>query len=307
MRTAFIEALTGAAEHDDRIWLLTADLGYSALEGFAKRFPGRFVNVGVAEQNMAGVAAGLAASGKVPFIYSIANFLAFRSLEQIRNDIAHHQANVKIVAVGGGFAYGQQGYTHHGIEDLAVMRALPGMTVVAPADPVETRLATRAIATCPEPCYLRLGKAGEPVVHKRVPAFQLGRAIEVRQGKALTLVSTGGMLSRTLEVADRLAAEGFCPRVLSMHTIKPLDGGAIVRAAAETGGIISVEEHSVTGGLGSAIADFLATRGCTTGFFRKFGVPDRVSHEVGSQGHLIGLCGDLYALARPLVGTVRAA
>jgi transketolase len=300
MRTAFIEALCEAAERDPRIWLLTADLGYSVLEGFAERFPRRYVNVGVAEQNMASIAGGLARSGKIPFIYSIANFPTLRCLEQIRNDICYHEGNVKIVAVGGGFCYGPQGYTHHGVEDLAIMRALPGMTVVAPADPVETRLATGALAARSGPCYLRLGKAREPVLHAADPHFEIGQAVEVRPGRALTFISTGGMLQKTLAVADRLAAEGVAARVLSMHTLKPLDEEAVLRAAAETGGIVSVEEHSVTGGLGSAIADVLAQSGCRAGFFRKFGAPDRVWHEVGSQDHLLSLCGDLYQLARGL-------
>jgi len=172
------------------------------------------------------------------------------------------------------------------------------MTVVAPADPVEARLATRAICVHAGPCYLRLGHAREPVLHSAPPAFELGRAIQVRAGRALTLISTGGMLQSTLAVAERLAAEGSAPRVLSMHTVKPLDEQAVLRAAAETGGIVSVEEHSVTGGLGSAIADVLAVSGCRVGFFRKFGIPDRVAHEVGSREHLLGLCGDLYGLAR---------
>ncbi|HWC90599.1 MAG TPA: transketolase C-terminal domain-containing protein [Pirellulales bacterium] len=307
MRTAFIEALCLAAQLDDRIWLLTADLGYSVLEIFAQRFPRRYLNVGVAEQNMAGIAAGLAHSGKLPVIYSIANFPTFRCLEQLRNDICHQQANVKIVAVGGGYAYGPQGHSHHAIEDLAVMRALPGMTVVAPADPVEARLATGAICAHAGPCYLRLGKAREPVLHVAPPAFELGRAIQVRSGRALTLISTGGMLQKTLAVAERLAAEGSAPRVLSMHTIKPLDEQAVLRAAAETGGIISVEEHSVTGGLGSAIADVMALGGCRVGFFRKFGIPDQVNHEVGTQEHLLGQCGDLYRLATTAVSQSRAA
>src|SRR5689334_14978381 len=146
MRTSFIEALCEVAEQNDRVWLLTADLGYSVLERFASRFPRRYMNVGVAEQNLIGVAAGLARCGKIPFVYSIANFPTLRCLEQIRNDVCYHHGNVKVVAVGGGFSYGAQGYTHHGIEDLSIMRSLPGMTVVAPADPTEARLATSALA-----------------------------------------------------------------------------------------------------------------------------------------------------------------
>ena len=208
MRTTFIETLMEVAAADERVWLLTGDLGYSVLEPFAARFPDRYLNVGVAEQNMTGIAAGLARSGKVVFTYSIANFPTFRCLEQIRVDVCYHGGDVKVVAVGGGFAYGAQGYTHHGIEDLAAMRSLPGMAVVAPGDPVETRLATRAIAARPGPCYLRLGKAREPVVHEGDPSFALGRAIAVREGRDLTLISTGGMLAGAIAAADSLRAEG---------------------------------------------------------------------------------------------------
>jgi transketolase len=300
MRTAFIETLCDLASRDERIWLLTGDLGYSVLERFATRFPDRYVNVGVAEQNMIGIAAGLARCGKMPWVYSIANFPTFRCLEQIRNDVCYHDGNVKIVAVGAGFAYGPHGYTHHGLEDVAILRALPNMTVVAPADPVETRLATKAIAHVPSPCYLRLGKAREAVVHEHEPDFALGKAILVRPGSDLTLISTGGMLEETLAVAARLETTGIEARVLSMHTVKPLDAEAIRCAAEETEAIVSVEEHSITGGLGSAVAEVLAESG--TGVrFRRFGVPDELRHAVGSQSHLRQVCGNLEEVARSLV------
>jgi transketolase len=293
MRTSFIETLCDVAEQDQRVWLLTADLGYSVLEVFRERFPRRYVNVGVAEQNLIGVAAGLARSGKVVFVYSIANFPTLRCLEQIRVDVCYHEANVKVVAVGGGFTYGPQGYTHHGVEDLAILRALPGMTVVAPGDPIETRLATVALAAWPGPCYLRLGKAREPVVHTGQPDFVLGKAITVRQGYDVSLVSTGGMLGESMAVAERLHGLGVEARVLSMHTVKPIDEEAVLRAARETGGLVTVEEHSVTGGLGSAVADVLAVSGVAARRFRKFGVPDELYHRVGSQDYMRGLAGDL--------------
>ncbi|MCE9606313.1 MAG: transketolase [Planctomycetia bacterium] len=307
MRTSFIETLCEVAARDERIWLLTADLGYSVLETFRDRFPRRYLNVGVAEQNMAGIAAGLARCGKVPFIFSIANFPTFRCLEQIRVDICYHEANVKIVSVGGGFSYGPQGYTHHGIEDLAVMRCLPGMTVVAPGDPEETRGATEAVAQAAGPCYLRLGKAKEPSVHASQPKFRLGRALMLRDGSDLTLISTGAMLAETVRTAARLEADGLSVRVLSMHTVKPLDHEAVLAAAKQTGGIVSVEEHSLVGGLGSAIADLLAESGKPFGFFRKFGVPDEVRQYVGSQEYLRRRCGDLYNLARSCVRLRRVA
>jgi transketolase len=265
MRTAFIETLCELAKRDERIWLLTGDLGYSVLECFASRFPDRFVNVGVAEQNMTGVAAGLALCGKIVFIYSIANFPIMRCLEQIRNDVCYHNLNVKIVAVGGGLAYGPAGYTHHAVEDLAVMRAMPNMTIVAPGDPVETGLATRAIANWPGPCYLRLGKTREPVVHQTEPEFQIGKAIVVQQGRDTTLISTGGILELVVRAAHRLNSEGYSAQVLSMPTLCPLDKEAILLAARQTGRIITVEEHD-SGGLGSAVAEVLAQAGCSTSF-----------------------------------------
>ena len=282
MRTTFIDTLCELAEHDERIWLLTGDLGYSVLERFASRFPRRFVNVGVAEQNMTGVAAGLALCGKVVFTYSIANFPTLRCLEQIRNDVCYHNLNVKIVAVGGGFAYGAQGMTHHATEDLAIMRALPNMAVVAPGDPVETRLATRAIVNWPGPCYLRLGKAGEPVVHQTPPAFTIGKAITVREGSSVTLISTGGMLHNALQAAELLAQQQIQARVLSMHTLKPLDNESVLAAALETSTIVTIEEHSLIGGLGSAVSETLS-KGMPKGIrFRSLGMPDRFA-DIGSQ------------------------
>ncbi|HEY1011419.1 MAG TPA: transketolase C-terminal domain-containing protein, partial [Herpetosiphonaceae bacterium] len=231
MRTAFIETLCELAETDERIWLVCADLGYSVVERFRDRFPERFVNAGVAEQLMTGMAAGLALSGKIVFTYSIANFPVMRCLEQIRNDVCYHNLPVKIVAVGGGLAYGAAGYTHHGVEDLAVMRVLPNMTVVAPGDPTEARLATRALVDWPGPCYLRLGKAGEPRVHDAEPPFAVGRAIELRAGRDLALLSTGGMLATVVEAAAELARQGVEAAVISMPTLAPLDRAALERAA----------------------------------------------------------------------------
>jgi transketolase len=307
MRTAFIDTLCELAAADERIWLLTGDLGYSVLERFAIAYPRRYVNVGVAEQNLAGIAAGLARCGKIPFIYSIANFPTLRCLEQIRNDICYHEGNVKIVAVGGGFTYGAQGYTHHGVEDLAIMRALPNMMVVAPGDPVETRLATQAIVHHSGPCYLRLGKAKEPVVHETEPDFALGRAILVRAGWDVTLVSTGGMLFETVEVAERLEAESIGARVLSMHTIKPLDEAAVLRAARETMAVVTVEEHRLTGGLGSAVADVLAASQLRLPRFRKFGIPDELYHRIGSQAYLRRMAGDLFDVVCSLLSHRKAA
>lgn len=263
MRNTFVETLCEVAAEDPRVWLVCGDLGFSVLEVFAQKFPDRYLNAGVSEQNMTGIAAGLANCGKIVFTYSIANFPVMRCLEQIRNDVCYHNLNVRVVAVGGGLAYGTQGYTHHGVEDLAVTRVLPNMTVVAPADPIETRLATRALVKHSGPCYLRLGKANEPKVHAKEPEFQLGRAIEVRAGSDVTLISTGGVLETALQAADKLAAGKISARVVSMHTIAPLDVETILRAARETECIVTVEEHAL-GGLSAAVAEqlALANAGC---------------------------------------------
>lgn len=258
MRTAFIKTLCELAEQDDRIWLLTGDLGYSVLENFSQRFPKRYINMGVAEQNMTGVAAGLALEGKTVFTYSIANFPVMRCLEQIRNDVCYHNLNVKVVAVGGGVAYGAAGYTHHAVEDLAVMRAMPNMTVLAPGDPVEVQLATRAIVDWQGPCYLRLGKGGEPIIHQIEPVFEIGKSIVMREGNDVTLISTGGILSEVVSAAEQLAPQ-IQARVLSMPTVKPLDRDVLLKAAGETKLLVTVEEHSAVGGLGSAVALILST------------------------------------------------
>ena len=236
--------------------MIYVDLGYSVLEAFADRFPKRYLNAGVAEQNMTGIAAGLALTGKIAITYSIANFPIMRCLEQVLNDVCYHNLNVKIVSVGGGLAYGSHGYTHHGVEDLAVMSATPNMTVIAPGDPIEARAATRAVIARPGPAYLRLGKAGEPVLHKTEIDFQVGRALLVEDGDDLTLISAGGMLGEVLNAAATPQNNGYSIRVLSMPCLAPFDGEAVRCASVETRGIITGEEHG-PGGLGTRAAEFL--------------------------------------------------
>jgi transketolase len=286
MRTAFFRALMQAAEHDERIHLVVGDLGFGVVEPFAERFPKRYLNAGVAEQNMTGIAAGMALSGKVVFTYSIANFPTLRCLEQVRNDVCYHQANVKIVAVGGGFAYGALGMTHHAVEDLAILRALPEMTVVAPGDPIEASAATYAIAAHPGPCYLRLGRAGEPVVHAAPIKFEIGKAIPLREGNDVTIISTGGMLATAIEVANALMVRGLEARVLSMHTLKPLDTEAVLAAMRETRALVTLEEHSIIGGLGSAVAEVLSESGGMGIPFKRLGIGISFTTEVGSQEFL---------------------
>jgi transketolase len=303
MRTAFIEELLGCAGKRSDVMLLTADLGFSVLERFRDALPKQYLNVGVAEQNMMGVAAGLAHLGKVVFTYSIANFPTLRCFEQVRNDVCYHRLPVRVVAVGGGFTYSTQGYTHHGVEDIGVMRTLPGMTVIAPGDPHEAMLATRALCDLPGPAYLRLGKAGEPKVHASIPAdFRIGKALTLCEGGDLTLISTGGMLRHTVDVAELLRAkDGVKARVLSMHTVKPLDVEAVARAAEETGAIITVEEHNVSSGLASVVAQALATLPGRKPLFHAHGVPDEPYSRSGSLEHMREMMGDLRRSALELV------
>lgn len=298
MRTTFLKTLCELAAQDERIWLVTVDLEFSVLEPFYERFRERYINVGVAEQNMVGIAGGLAEAGKTVFTYSIANFATLRCLEQIRNDVCYHSANVKVVSVGGGLSYGPQGYTHHAIEDLAILRSLPGMTVVAPGDPVETELATRAIAAHAGPCYLRLGKASEPVVHEVRPEFALGRGIEVRRGTDGALITTGGMLAAGVAASDALRGEGLEVAVISMPTVKPLDAKAVLEAG-RLGVVITAEEHTITGGLGSAVAEVLVeSSGARPRFFR-YGLPDRLHEVIGTQEFIReSVAGDLTEFVR---------
>jgi len=246
------------------------------------------VNAGVAEQDMTGIAAGLALCGKIVFTYSIANFPTLRCFEQIRNDVCYHNANVKVVSVGGGLAYGALGVTHHATEDIAVMRTLPNMTVVAPGDAFEAELATRALVAQQGPAYLRLGRSGEPRVHWDGLDFQLGKSVRLTEGSDITLIATGTMLYTAVQVAERLSQDGIQARVLSMHTVKPLDAEAVHAAASETAAIVTIEEHSILGGLGSRrggdpgrtprVPSSVQTLGSTTDvhfFSGKSGLPQR--------------------------------
>ena len=301
MRTTFIKTLTEAAARDPRVTLVVGDLGFGVVTDFAQRFPLQFLNVGVAEQNMTGVAAGMAMAGKIVFTYSIANFPTLRCLEQIRNDVCYHNANVVVVAVGGGYAYGALGMTHHATEDLAILRSLPQMTVLAPGDPIEAAAATKAAAAGMGPVYLRLGRDKEPIVHQGPISWSVGKALTVRDGSDLTLISTGAMLATTVTVADMLADRGIHARVLSMHTVKPLDADAVFAAARDTGRIATIEEHSILGGLGGSVAEVLCEADIPNVRFRRIGLPSRFTKDVGDQDYLRKLHGlDPYSILERL-------
>lgn len=284
MRNAFIKALEEETRKNKNVFFVTGDLGYSVIEKFQKKFPNQFLNAGVAEQDMTGIAAGLASTGKIVFTYSIGNFSTLRCLEQVRNDVCYHNLNVKVVAVGGGLQYGALASTHHAVEDLAIMRALPNMVVLAPGDRVEADLATRAAIAQKGPCYLRL--SAEPrAIHVKPPRFTIGKAITMREGKDICLISTGSMLATALDTADLLKKSGIRAAVLSMHTVKPIDRGAILRAAKKTGRIVTIEEHSVIGGLGGAVAEVLAVSGARAAL-EIVGVNDQFAKKVGSRDFL---------------------
>jgi transketolase len=257
VRNTFISTLTELAERDPNLWLLCGDLGFSVLERFATRIPDRYVNVGVAEQNMAGVAAGLALSGKTVFIYSIGNFPTFRCLEQLRNDVGYHGADVKVVSVGGGFAYGSQGYTHHAIEDVAVMSVLPAMEVFVPCDPFEVRRITTTIAASKQPSYLRLSRSGEPLLGESSDDWDPRKLRVLREGRDVVIMASGPIASACLEAAERLSPE-MDVGVVSVACLKPLDDARVHELVGDARAIVTVEEHILRGGLHAAVATCLA-------------------------------------------------
>jgi transketolase len=278
----FAATLLELARQDSDLLVVTSDSrGSAKLAPFAKAAPGQIVEVGIAEQNLVGVAAGLAAAGKNVFAVSPACFLTARSLEQIKNDLCYSDRPVTAVGISAGVSYGALGTTHHSLHDYAVLRAIHNITIVAPADNFETREAVRAAARSTKPLYLRFGKKRMPNLPRVKPGFELGKASLIREGNDLSFLACGETVAPTFEAADLLAAEGIQCRVLSWHTIKPLDQTTILNAATETGGVITVEEHSVNGGLGEACASLLLQAGIHARF-KIVGFPDE--HTVtGSQ------------------------
>jgi len=271
-RDAWVATLIELAEADRRIVAVVNDsVGSSKLGPFQARFPDRLVNVGIAEQDMVGVGAGLANGGKVPFVSAAACFLTARAMEQIKVDAAYSQHHMVLVGQSPGMAYGELGPTHHSIEDLAWLRTIPGLTVIVPTDRIETAQAIRWAAGAGRPVFIRVSRMGVPDVMPEGYQFQPGRAVELRSGHDVTIVATGTTVSRALDAATSLEADGVSARVLAMPTIKPLDGEALLAAARETAGIVTVEE-ALTSGLGGAVAEHLATRHPTR--MRFVGVPD---------------------------------
>ena len=261
------------AEHKDVV-VLDADLAAATKTGvFKKAFPERFIDCGIAESNMMGVAAGLATTGLVPFASSFAMFAAGRAFEQVRNSIGYPHLNVKIGATHAGISVGEDGATHQCNEDIALMRTIPGMVVISPADDVEAKAAVKAAYEHQGPVYLRFGRLAVPVINDRPDyKFEIGKGVVLREGKDLTIIATGLPVSNCLEAAEKLAADGIDAKVINIHTIKPLDEELVVAAAKETGKVVTVEEHSVIGGLGSAVCDVLAEKAPTK--VMKIGIND---------------------------------
>ena len=285
MRDAFLAALTSLAEKDKDIILLTADLGYGVFEEFESRFPNQYFNVGVAEQNMTGVASGLSLEGKKVVTYSIGNFPTLRCLEQIRNDACYHDANITIVASGGGFSYGSLGMSHHATEDLAILRALPNISVVAPCTANEAGEAIKAMIQKGGVAYLRLDKTNAEESPIESP-FIIGKARRYKEGNDITLVAIGGILNDVNIASVELKKLGINARVVGMHTIKPIDKDEIIDAATNTGGIVTVEEHNIDGGLGSAVSEICMDYGVIPKKFLRIGLNNEYSSIVGSQQYL---------------------
>ena len=305
MRDAFVRALTALAVDDRRVVLLTADLGFKLFDDFAEKCPGRFFNVGVAEANMISVAAGLALDGLRPFVYSIVPFVTARCLDQIRLDLCEMKLPVTVVGVGGGYAYGPNGPSHHGVDDIGMLRSLPGMTVIAPCDPRETAAAVRAIADLPGPVYLRLGRAKDPVLPGTGDGFTIGEPTVLRKGSSLLLLACGAIASEALRAAELLERQGLDPAVVSAHTVKPL--GSLPDRLSAYRDVFVVEEHGPHGGAFEALAGAMASRFATRPALHQICAPDLFHHRSGSSAFLRRASGlDAAAMAEKIVRTLEA-
>lgn len=291
MRNTFVDTLHSLALENRNIILMTGDLGFGVLTNFAKELPGQFINAGVAEQNMTGMACGLALEGKRVFTYSIGNFNTIRCVEQIRNDVCYHNANVTIVCIGGGFCYGPLGISHHATEDLAILRAIPNLTVIAPGDTTETRLAAQAICKHQGPVYLRLGRGGEPKVYDIDPDFEIGKAISIHNDGDVALLTTGGILKNAVEAREILSQKGVTCSLHSFHTLKPFDNDKLLKILSKSKLIVTIEEHIKSGGLGGCAAEIIAESLDSNTKLLRLGLREGFSSEVGSQEYLRGLNG----------------
>ncbi len=284
MRNAFADELTKLGGEDPRIVMLSGDIGNRLFDKFKAAHTGRFYNCGVAEANMMGVAAGMAMSGLRPIAYTITPFVTTRCLEQIRVDVCYHEAPVTIVAVGAGLSYAGLGPTHHSCEDISFLRSIPNMVVICPGDAWEVRAALRAAIGQQHPVYIRMGKKGEPLVHDDIPPdFAIGRAITIEDGTDVCLLSTGNMLPVVIEAAHLLKEKGVSARVVSFHTIKPLDEACLEAAFTAFPLVATIEEHSLIGGLGAAAAEWVIDHAVKPNTFLRFGTRDAFYKLSGEQ------------------------
>lgn len=268
MRDAYLSALHHLAGENKNILALISDNGAIVYDKFRRDFPQQYFNYGISEANMVASAAGLASCGKIPFAYTITNFLTMRAFEFIRNDVCLQEMNVKLVGTGAGFSYSTLGPTHHGTEDIALMRVLPNLVIFSPASPKETYKAAIACAKHDGPTYLRLGTSKEAEIYNSDYDFVPGRGVILKEGCDASIIATGSIICDALEAAEALEKEKITVRVVNIHTIKPLDSELIVRCARETGAVITLEEHNINGGLGGAAAETLLENGCTPVFVR---------------------------------------
>ena len=286
MRDTFVRTLIDIAKKDKNVILVTGDLGFGVLKPYWEQLPDQFINAGIAEQDMTGFAAGLALEGKTVFTYSIGNFPTLRCIEQIRNDCAYHDANVKVVCVGGGFVYGSLGMSHHATEDIAMMRALPNVTVMAPGDLTEAAEATKAIYEQKGTCYLRLGRGGEQKIHEKIDNFRIGKAIKINDGEKIAVFSTGAIFDEAKGAVEMLKEDGLNPALYTFPTVKPIDKDVITECAKKYDMIVTVEEHNIIGGFGSAVAEVTAEMVDKKAKLVRIGLNDMYSCIVGTQKYL---------------------
>lgn len=289
MRFAVVEEIYEAALRDKMIYFITGDLNHAKVEEFKKNIPDQYLNAGMAEQNLIGVAAGLALSGMKVFVYSIVPFITLRCFEQIKVDVCYQNVDVTIIGVGAGFAYSAMGATHHAIEDIAALRALPNMQIVSPANPLEGRLLAREVLKRSGPGYIRIGKGGEPMPLSEY-TLEFGKGLVMKPGNDITIFSTGTIVSEALGAATLLEGQGVSTEVINLHTVKPLDVGLIAKRARSRKAIFTLEEHNLFGGLGSAVAEVISEQNRAI-VFKRFGVNDQWPKVIGSQSYLRGIFG----------------
>jgi len=282
MRNTYLATLYDLAKKDDRVLAIVADNGAVVYDKYRQDFPDRFINCGIAEANMISIAAGLASCGKIPFTYTISNFITMRAFEQVRNDICLQRMNVKLVGVGVGFIYSSLGPTHHAVEDVALMSALPNMTIFSPADPIDTKNITIAAHEISGPVYIRLAASKTPSIYEKEYAFKVGRGVVLRAGKDLSIITTGNITHEVIKAVDELEALGISARLVNMHTLKPIDRGLIIDSAFTTGGILTIEEHSIHGGLGSLTASVLVASKAPKIPFKTMGLNNTFPNGYGS-------------------------